>query len=87
MGFNSTLVVLNDALGYIADDKDFGKKVEQAVLMINRGNPVNISAGCFVNAAHVVETHHNSAHSVIAVGGNLGFIISPGLLLSGNKLY
>jgi hypothetical protein len=72
MGYNSTLVILNDALHEIEKDKDFGKKVHDAVITVNRGKPVDISSGFHCNAATVIETHHADQISLIAVGGNCG---------------
>lgn len=84
MGYNTTVVVLNDALGSIKDDPEFGKKLVSAILQAGssynhskfRENGyheiIDVSAGNFVNAAHVVETHHADEMALIAVGGNLG---------------
>ncbi len=71
MGYNTTVVVINDALGEIENDPQFGKKLVAAILMKNTTEePVNISAGNHVNAASVVETHHADRTALIAVGGN-----------------
>jgi hypothetical protein len=72
MGFNTTVVVMNDALHQIAEDKDFGKKLYDAVLEVNRGKSVDVSAGCHVNAATVIETHHADGMHAVLVGGNYG---------------
>lgn len=72
MGYNSTLIVLNDALHQIKDDKEFGEKVYNAVLTVNRGKPVDIYSGNHCNAATVIETHHADSLRLIAVGGNCG---------------
>ena len=82
MGYNTTVVVLNDALGDIEKDPEFGKKLAQAI-SASLSNPrerddrgyhqtVEVSAGCSANAAHVVETHHGDNTTLVAVGGNLG---------------
>ena len=70
MGYNSTLIILNDSLHEIESDKDFGKKVHDAVLEVNRGKPVTIRSGSHVNAATVVESHHADFMRILAVGGN-----------------
>lgn len=47
MGFNTTVLVLNDALGCIAEDAEFGKKIADAVSALN-GNTlggINIASG------------------------------------------
>lgn len=72
MGYNSTLVIMNDALHEIRDDKDFGKKVYDAVLTVTRGKSVDIAIGGFCNVATVIETHHADSIKLIAVGGNYG---------------
>ncbi len=66
MGFVSTIVVLNDQLADIAKDKDFGKKVEQAILSLSMGKPVDITG------SSAIETHHADGIHLIAVGGNMG---------------
>lgn len=73
MGYNTTLVVLNDALHQIKEDKEFGAKVYSAALRVS-GNlrPIDISAGMHCNAATVIETHHADTIKLIAVGGNYG---------------
>lgn len=74
MGYNTTLVVYNDALGAIEKDPEFGAKVAQAVrrLTVSEGKPVDIPAGNHANAAMAVESHHADNTAVITVGGNLG---------------
>src|SRR5439155_25660805 len=71
MGFNTTVVVLNDALHHIRDDKDFGMKLYNAVTMIGRGWQ-DVSAGSHCNAARVIETHHADCMHAVLVGGNSG---------------
>lgn len=79
MGFNSTLLILNDALHDIRDDKDFGKKVHDAITQIvTYGEMVDIHSGSHVNAASVIETHHADSLKVIAVGGNTAKILGYG---------
>jgi hypothetical protein len=76
MGYNTTLIVLNDALHEIEEDPEFGKKVAQATRkasMLREGDRgIDIRSGCHVNAATVVETHHADQVKLIAVGGNCG---------------
>jgi len=36
MGYNSTIVVMNDALNAIGEDPEFGRKLEEAILCCNR---------------------------------------------------
>jgi hypothetical protein len=83
MGFNTTVVVMNDSLGTIAKDKDFGKKLADAISsigMYDKGATVDVSARSKLctccNAATVIETHHADHKTLIAVGGNMGEIVS-----------
>lgn len=71
MGYNSTLVILNDALNAIESDEEFGKKVADAIRKVScYGKPVDINSKGHCNAASVIETHHADQMKVIAVGGN-----------------
>tara|TARA_Y100000310_G_scaffold341389_2_gene440370 strand:- start:586 stop:936 length:351 start_codon:yes stop_codon:yes gene_type:complete len=80
MGYNTTVIVYNDALNSIEDDKDFGKSLAKAVksLSISDGRHVDVPSGCHCNAAMVVETHHADQTQVIAVGGNCGQVVGWG---------
>lgn len=73
MGYNSTIVVLNDALHEIEKDPEFGSKVAKAIRALSvKEGPIDIRAGGHVNAASAVETHHADGINLIAVGGNCG---------------
>jgi hypothetical protein len=76
MGFNTSVIVMNDALHYIEKDPDFGKNLVQAITNLNCLGPhsieLHVPAGNYVNAASVVETHHADMTSVVAFGGNYG---------------
>ena len=76
MGFNSTVVIINDALDQISNDANFGKKLADAVRSMNGYGDlrIDIPAGNHCNAAHVVETHHADTTAVVTVGGNLGIL-------------
>ena len=73
MGFNTTVIVLNDGLSEIANDATFGQRLKDAVAntFVQRGN-VNIPAGCHANSAAVIETHHADHTVLVAIGGNTG---------------
>lgn len=75
MGYNSTVVVMNDALHSIENDPEFGRKLKDAILTVQRGRPVDVSAGGFCNAATVIETHHADGLIAVVVGVNGGQIL------------
>lgn len=84
MGYNTTVVVMNDALHMIANDPEFGKNLASAIshLSVSNGEPVDVpaysyrdgekSGGVHCNAATAIETHHADGTIVVAVGGNMG---------------
>jgi hypothetical protein len=80
MGWNTTIVVMNDSLHTIAKDKNFGKKLEQAILSVSHGKTVDVSAqdgqSISCNAATVIETHHADTKVLVAVGGNMGEVVT-----------
>jgi hypothetical protein len=73
MGLNTTVLILNDALGDIAKDPDFGKKLVAAIA--DGGKQVVISTPSFGNAATVIESHHSDNTVLIAVGGNCASVL------------
>lgn len=66
MGYIATLVINMDALREIGEDKDFGRKVHDAILV---NNEVDISCGPYISAATAVESHHASCGIPLIVGG------------------
>lgn len=84
MGWNTTVVIINDALGEIEKDPEFGKKLAAAIREAGARHLPNekrengyhriieIPAGNHANAAQVVESHHADVMVLVAVGGNLG---------------
>jgi len=91
MGWNTTVVVMNDSLDAIRRDSKFGEKLYDACLRIHNseGRGINVSAtpdgtqAYHVNAATVIESHHADGTALVAVGGNygvsLGEFYAPGL--------
>ena len=79
MGFNTTVMVLNDALGEIAEDAEFGKRLASAIMNARVGKSVSVPAygmhGIHCNAALVVETHHASHDVLVSVGGNSARVV------------
>lgn len=73
MGFNTTVVVLNNALDQIATDPQFGKKLADAISRVGcYTKREDVSAGNHCNAATVIETHHADQFAIVAVGQNYG---------------
>tara|TARA_Y100000310_G_scaffold317661_1_gene370764 strand:+ start:967 stop:1395 length:429 start_codon:yes stop_codon:yes gene_type:complete len=79
MGFNTTVVVLNDALHQIQEDPEFGKRLHKSIGELGGGSNVrNVDVPAIhgnsvhCNAATVIETHHVDETTIIAVGGNMG---------------
>jgi hypothetical protein len=78
MGYNTTVVIRNDALAQIAADPKFGAKLAEAVTeaAARVEGTIEVSAGNHANAAQVVECHHADIAVVVAVGGNLGAVMT-----------
>ena len=83
MGWNTTVVVLNDALDQIAKDPKFGEKLARAISSLSTEQyiteregrqfyGVDVDAGNHCNAATVIETHHADVQKLVLVGGNMG---------------
>jgi len=82
MGYNTTVVVLNDALDVIASDPGFGKRLAQAIMAVSRrSTPVDVAAhgdkSIHCNAATVIESHHADYDVLVKVGGNRGKVVDP----------
>lgn len=74
MGYNTTVVILNDALEDIAKDPHFGANLARAIRAVSFApiGPIEVQAGSFMNAAIVVESHHSSEVRLVSVGHNTG---------------
>lgn len=76
MGFNTTLVILNDALHEIMQDPFFGARVGVATTAFCAAAIVpdnhSIDVGVVANAAMVVANHHADDRHLILTGGNRG---------------
>jgi len=76
MGYNTTVVILNDALSDIASDPEFGRRLADAINGLRAGTPENVAAhgkhGIHCNAAIVIESHHADYDVTVVVGGNRG---------------
>jgi len=78
MGYNTTVVIMNDALGAIGDDPDFGKNLANAVCkaVSKKDCPVRVGALGHSTAALVIETHHADVEVLVRVGGNQGNVVN-----------
>ncbi len=79
MGYNTTIVVMNNNLGSIEEDKNFGKTLANAIREHQRtGEKIDVCAHgnrCIaITAAKVIDTHHSSHYELIKVGENTGFV-------------
>ena len=79
MGFNTTIVIYNDALNSIKNDKNFGATLYDAIMENYQTNQNETFFTSFGNgsqtAGQVIEQHHSSGNVLIEVGGNTGTII------------
>lgn len=77
MGYNTAVLVLNDALGCIEDDPDFGMNLARAIRYFNmKREPIDISSKNHVNAATVISCEHADADQVVVFGKNMGWPLS-----------
>ena len=77
MGFNTTVIVRNDALGNIEEDPEFGKNLARAImhLSVSQGRSVDVSSKGHCNAASAIETHHADRYIASAIGGNTAIVL------------
>jgi hypothetical protein len=76
MGYNTTVLIINDALDSIRTDPNFGKNLADAVCKVGAlGGKIDVSAGNHYNAATVIESHHADRNVLVEIGGNTGEIV------------
>lgn len=90
MGFNTTFVILNDALHNIKEDKDFGRKVfDAACEAYQTAKPAIIYSGAG-NCGEAVESHHADEVRLLVAGGNcaidLGYVGRYGLMWNDSRI-
>lgn len=72
MGYNTTILVLNDAVSHIQNHPaDFADGIYEAII----GGSKRITAGGMTAAEMICCDHANTIH-VVAVGGNTGFVVT-----------
>ena len=73
MGWNTAVLILNDALGDIERDPEFGRNLARAIRQqVCSASPVDVSAGNHVNAASVIAQEHADNPFIVKFGGNMG---------------
>lgn len=79
MGYNTTIVLYNDALGHIESDKDVGQKIVEATHQsFMNEHPAIFSArreNSVSSAGQAIASHHADVTAVMAVGGNTGRVL------------
>lgn len=72
MGFNTTILVLNDALDVLENDTEAGKKIVAGIRAMSSGDhePITVPIGYHCNPVLIIETHHADLTSIVSVGGN-----------------
>lgn len=73
MGFNTTVLFLNDGIEGIKTDPLFNIKLYNQIL---KGEG-DFSIGNHSNAGSVIETHHADHSVLIVAGGNYATVLSP----------
>lgn len=76
MGFNTSVLILNDALHSLDDDLEFGPRLKRAIQEVwGRTASIDVRIGNHVNACQVIETHHADHYVPVLIGGNCGIPI------------
>lgn len=83
MGYQATIVIHLDEIDTIAQDKDFGEKLRDAVLSKANRDPQGDTTVRFntsserkiASAGAVIEVHHADHNVLVETGGNTGRIV------------
>ena len=83
MGWNTTILILNDAADQIDGDVSFPGKLRQAINLVGhrremglrRDGQVDVPVGNHGNACTVIEKHHADQTVLVAVGGNHATVV------------
>lgn len=67
MGFNTSLMILNDHLHMLENEQNLGKKIISAVQKLSvQDGPV-----CIASGFSAIETHHADVHKLLCCGSNM----------------
>ena len=85
MGYQATVTIYLDNLDTISEDKDFGKKLADAILEKANHAPYGDQTVGFnaaserssCNAGRVIVVHHSGDKTTVETHGNTGKIIKP----------
>ena len=77
MGYNTAVVVMNDAIDQLNDEKkgaEFAKNLYTACLTVNTGGSrrVDVRLGNYMNGATALSCRHADEIVLLAIGGNTG---------------
>lgn len=74
MGYNTTILLMNDGLDQLESDPDAGKKIQHAVLrQFHEWSNINsFGIGNHVNMGQVISCQHADTQQVCMVSRNLG---------------
>lgn len=84
MGYNSGLIILNDALHVIKDNplqftEGVVRAIQSAPMSCHRGaNRIDVAVQGHVNAAFLFHMAHADEHQVYVVGGNTALAVPDG---------
>lgn len=73
MGYNTAVLILNDALSDLKKDADVGRKLSNAILVSQSaavGRATDFSIGCHANGGTVLPSEHADHVQIVALGGN-----------------
>ena len=79
MGFNTTVMLLNDRLHDIERDTTLGTQIATDVSRLGLADSYRT-----LQYGKVIETHHNSSMSIVAVGHNMGITLGHAVIEGGD---